>query len=243
MKEILSLNNPFIKSLKDIAKKGNADSFLVEGFHLVEMASLHGNLDTLLYATEEEPKLEAKEKIRVSEAIIEKLSHSVTPEPILGLCHKKEGDMYGFSRVLVLDRVQDPGNLGAIFRNALAFGFKNIILLPGTCSPFNSKAISSSQGALFGLNILSMNEEAVIPFLHSRGIKVYATSLKEAESFESHHFDKDEKIAFIFGNEGRGASSYLLENADCRLYIAMEGIDSLNVAVASGILLHAIYVL
>ena len=239
MKEILSTGNAYVKTLAKL--KPSPASFFVEGYHLVEMATEAGSLDTLFFV-DEEPSFPCKEKIKVSYEIIEKLSSSKTPEPILGLAHKEEKTPT-FHRFLVLDRLQDPSNVGAILRSALAFGFHDIIFLKGTCSPFNPKAIASSQGALFGLNFLFLEEEELLALVKKENLSLYATALRNAHKFEGYPFDKSKKIGFIFGNEGKGVSETLLEKASDRLYIAMEGIESLNVSVAAGILLHSIYVL
>ena len=238
---ISSPSNPRIKELSKI--KPSPSSFLVEGFHLVEMASEAGMLDSVYFADKLPDGLSCKEAIQVTPEIIKKLSFSKTPEPILGLCHYQKPCKTQLLRAVVLDRVQDPGNVGAILRSCLAFGFKDVFLLPGTCSPFNEKAVAASQGALFGLNLHFLMESELLDLCQKEGISLYATALRDSHPFESFPFNKEERLAFIFGNEGKGVSDSLLNQAKARLRLAMEGIESLNVSVAAGILLYSIYVL
>ena len=238
---ISSLANPRIKELGKL--KPSPSSFLVEGFHLVEMASEAGMLDKVYFVDRLPEGIACNKAYSVTPEIIKKLSFSKSPEPILGLCHYQKPCKTSLNRSVVLDRVQDPGNVGAILRCCLAFGFKDVFLLPGTCSPFNEKAVAASQGALFELNLHSITEEELLNLAQKESISLYATALRDSVPFETYRFEKQEKLAFVFGNEGKGVSESLLSKAKARLRLAMEGIESLNVSVAAGILLYSIYVL
>ena len=239
---ISSTANPRIKELGKL--KNSSSLFLVEGFHLVEMAYLSKSLLEVYFTRELPSYLEGVKATKVSQQVLDKLTVSKTPEGIVGVCKLNPKETPLGDRVLVIDRVQDPGNIGTMLRSALSFAFKDVIFLPGTCSPFNPKAISSSQGAIFKLNLRFLSsEEALLPLLEEENVSLYTTALKDAVPLESYAFKKQERIALAFGNEGMGVSPFLLEKSKARLKIAMEGIDSLNVGVATGILLHSVYVL
>ncbi len=239
---VSSTANPRVKELSKL--KNSPSSFLIEGYHLIEMAFKAGNLDEVYFEKEAPSYLDKSKLTRVSRPVIEKLSSTKCPEGIVGVCHIDEPKSPLGNRILVIDRVQDPGNVGTMLRSALAFGFLDVIFLPNTCSYLNDKAILASQGAIFALKLRNVeSEEALIKMMEEGGVSLYATALEGASPLESYPFTKKEKMAFILGNEGKGVSKNLLEKAKAKLFISMEGIDSLNVGVATGILLHSIYVL
>ena len=234
---IQSKSNSHIKDLAALKNKP-AKYFLIEGFHLVEMAYECGALSEVLAV--KDPNLNV-DTILTTIEVIEKLSTSKHPEPIIGLAKMQEEAKNVGNRALILDRVQDPGNLGTILRSALSFGFFDIYFLPGTCSPYNSKAIQASQGAIFKLRLHFLDQEKTLEELSSLGYEVYGTSLRDSLPLETYSFDKAAKIGLIMGNEGQGVRESLLSKTKANLRISMGGIDSLNVGVATGILLHHIY--
>ena len=240
---VSSPSNPRVKELAGIKPGPNA--FLVEGFHLVGMASESKMLDEVYFSGESLPEgLSYCKATKTTYEIIKKLSLSKTPEPILGVCHYQKPRKTDLKRSVVLDRVQDPGNVGAILRSCLAFGFRDVFFLPGTCSPFNPKALASSQGGIFGLNLHFLpGEEDLLSLAKEKGISLFSTALRDSLPLETFPFNKEERLAFIFGNEGKGVSESLLSCSKARLRIAMEGIESLNVSVAAGILLYSVYAL
>lgn len=239
---ITSTSNPRIKELAKT--KPSQELFIVEGYHLAEMAYEHGMLDELYIGEGVSVPFEGKKTFRASYEVIKKLSSSVTPEPVVGICHYNKPSISLYNRVVVLDRLQNPGNIGAILRCAVAFGFTDIFFLPGTCSPFNPKSIAASQGALFPLSIHFFgSEEEMLSKLKEEDVRIYGTSLRDSAPFEQYPFDPTEKMAFVLGNEGKGVSETLLAACDQRFRIKMEGIESLNVSVAAGILFHRVYAL
>ncbi|MCQ2742242.1 MAG: RNA methyltransferase [Bacilli bacterium] len=232
MKQITSRTN---QKIKDAAtyKKAHDGLFLIEGWHGVEMASKAG-LAKEIYTTKD-TSFKADEIYLVTEEIIEKLSISKNPEGVVALCRQKKEAPLSSKRVLMLEEVQDPGNVGTLLRTALSFGFHDVIL-SGGCDPYNGKAIASSQGAIFSLNILRRNSQSAIKELKANGYFVMATALKN--SLPAEGYSHDGKIALIFGNEGQGLKEETIADSDVSLRISMEGIDSLNVGVAGGILMH-----
>lgn len=215
---------------------GKDDFFLVEGFHMVEMA-LENASAVRIFSLKEYPHGDV-EFYLTNEAIIKRLSSSKTPEGIVALCKKKKEEK-PFSDVIVyLDELQDPGNVGTILRTCLALGYQDVLLSKGCASAYSSKTLSSSQGAIFKLNIKegNLSPEEDILSLKEKGYKILATDLKSSYPLKELNIEKP--YALILGNEGRGVNPKILSLADKKVRIEMDGIDSLNVGVAAGILLY-----
>ena len=232
---LLSRNNPTVKALAETRSHPTPDAFLVDGFHLVEMAEIHGYLNHV-YGLKEIPGSKAP-FTRISEPVLEKLSSTKSPEGVVGLCHLPKDDQPMGDRVLLLDRVQDPGNVGTLLRSALSFGYHDVILTPGCASPLKEKVIAASQGAIFALRLHFLDEAEVLA-LKDQGYSLLATALENAEPLST--FVCPPKHVLLLGNEGQGLSRNYLDNSSTRVTIEMEGIDSLNVAIAGSI---AMYVL
>lgn len=234
---ITSLSNPRIKEAVALRKNPSAQAFVVEGFHLVETAREKGLLDRVFAC--EDPIFPDVETWIVPKAAIEKMASSKTPEPILGIAHLPEDKKELGNKVLLLDRLQDPGNVGTLIRTALAFGFEDIVFAPGTCSPMNSKSIAASQGALFGVSLHFPAD--VLQFCkkaQKEGFLVVGSALKNAISLDDFPQEKGEKMILVVGNEGKGMSKSLQAVCDYLVRIPMGNIDSLNAAIAGGILLE-----
>ena len=237
MSEIISSRaNPKVKDTVLLSKNPTSERFLIEGFHMVEMAFSAGCLDEV-FATKD-PGFSGVKTTLVTNEIIKKISVSKNPEPVLGIAHLPQNKPLG-RRILVLDRVQDPGNVGTLIRTAIAFGFEDVMFLPGTCSPLNSKAIASTQGALFVANLV-ICESAEIGFeaLRLSGAPVIGTALQGAQDLDSLTISPERGIALVLGNEGRGISQWVRERCEYLVRIPMANIESLNVGVAGGILMH-----
>lgn len=234
MNEIItSVQNPKIKEAAKL-KDGKSPLFLVEGFHLTEMALRAGAVE-LLYAVK---PYEANRPVTlVSPEVLKKLSSVMTPEGIVAVCHKAALKPISSPRVLYLDGVADPGNVGTLLRTALSFGFTDVLLGQGSVSLYNSKTIGASQGALFNLNV---KENATLSDLEDLKEKqeyaLLSTDLNSATSLKE--LTPRAKEVLILGNEARGVSPAIQKLADLRLRLEMSGIDSLNVAVAGGILMY-----
>ncbi len=138
--------------------------------------------------------------------------------------------------LVVLDAVQDPGNVGTIARTALAFGGAGLVALPGTVDLANPKAVRAAAGALFRVPHLHADRDTLLDWLHRRGVAVWATTM-DGEPLTR---DVPEAVvALVLGNEGAGIDSALLAAAARRVSIPIRpDAESLNVAVAAGILLH-----
>lgn len=232
---IVSRANPKIKEAVSY-KDGKGAYFLVDGFHLAEMAI--EAKEAIALFVRKPYKADIKQYL-VSEEVMDKLSSVVTSEGIVAICKKKEPHEIVSHRVMILDGIQDPGNVGTIMRGALAFGFRDLIMSEDTASIYGSKAISSSQGAIFKTNaIKSTSLVHSIEELKSKGYIVLGTSLQNAIPLEEAKIDTNRKIAIVVGNEGRGVREATLKATDMNLRIEMSEIDSLNVAMAASILMY-----
>lgn len=208
---------------------------------MVEMALQNGYVLSL-FSTSPSCLSSSIPSYLVSEEVLSKLASAKTPEGVVALCKKKETPLSKTGPLLYLDRVQDPGNVGTLLRSALSFGFEEVFCSRGTASPYGPKALMASQGAIFKLRVsLSLEASSFLDVqkLKKEGYFLLSTDLEGADSLSS----LDPKtipspFALILGNEGHGVSKEINEIANKRLRIEMEGIDSLNVGVAGGILMY-----
>lgn len=227
---ITSLDNPKIKYLASLSKakeRKQEQKFIVEGKHLVDEAKKQ-NVLIEAYSIEEKEGY-----IQVSPSVMKKITNTNTLVSEIGLCKmldKKELS----NKLLLLDGVQDPGNMGALMRSAKAFGFDTIVLGNGCVDIYNDKVIRSSQGAIFKLNFIN----AYLPdFIKSlKEYSVYGTNVVHGISLEN--VKKSQKMAIVLGNEGNGISKEVFDVIEKNIYIPMDDTESLNVSVAAGIIMY-----
>ncbi|MDD3453465.1 MAG: RNA methyltransferase [Bacilli bacterium] len=234
-----SIENKKIKEIKKLNIKKYRDQsglFLIEGQHLIEEAKKASLLQTLILEKEEKNNNDI-ETMYVTKEIIKYISELDNPSNILGICKKiKENEILG-DKILILDEIQDPGNLGTIIRSAVAFNIDTIILGENTVDLYNSKTIRSSQGMLFHINIIRRNIKNIINQLKQENYIILGTKVTNGKNIKT--IEKTKKFAIIMGNEGNGVSNDILNNCDDYLYIKMnKTCESLNVAVATSIILY-----
>lgn len=235
---ITSINNEHIKDLmklKDRKYRNRENKFLIEGKHLVLEAYRAGLLEELIIEKDELFPLDVPTTY-VTNDIITRLSDTVSPSFIMGVVKKKKEDKIG-NKIIILDDIQDPGNLGTIIRSALAFNFDTVVLSSNTVDLYNPKVIRSTQGMLFHINIIVSDLSSLISKLKDDGYKIIGTKVtngvdvKDSKTYS--HF------ALIIGNEARGMSEELENLCDENLYIKMSDMcESLNAAVAASILMY-----
>lgn len=232
-----STDNKTIKNLKKLTIKKYRDQenlFLVEGEHLVLEAHKCGLLKTLILPENRDFILNV-ETMYVSNSVLNYLSELETPT-MIGVCEKIEETTLG-DKILVLDDIQDPGNLGTIIRSSVAFDIDTIVLSQNTVDLYNSKVIRASQGMIFGVNIIKRELLPFIQKLKENNYQIYATKVNGGKSLKD--VEKLKKFAIIMGNEGAGVKEELLNLADHYLYIDMNNkCESLNVGVATSIILY-----
>ncbi|MBE6122293.1 MAG: RNA methyltransferase [Erysipelotrichaceae bacterium] len=237
METINSLQNGRIKKWTLLhTKKGRDEQhrFLVEGEHLLEEALKAGTVEYIV-TDEDRPETDVP-VIRVTEGIMKKLSENVSAVHVIGVCRMQEMSVLKEERLLLLDGVQDPGNAGTLIRTAVSFGFDAVYMSKDSCDLYNEKTIRSTQGAFFHIPVIRTDLKDLIRQLQKSGVTVIATALDASENMEN--IPPSEKIAFVLGNEGQGVSKMIQEASDLRLRIEMNGFESLNVAVAGGIVMY-----
>lgn len=239
MKEITSINNEYIKylfSLKDKKNRNKEEKYLIEGFHLVEEAYKAGVLVQIILTKEIENYQEI-DKILVNDKIIEKLASTKNPQKIIGICSFKKNDYQLGKKILLLDNINDPGNMGTLIRTSLGFDIDTIIISEDCVDIYNEKTIRSSQGSIFHVNIFKANLAEEIDKIKEKGIKVIGTSLQSSIPLKT--VSKIDKYAIILGNEANGVKKELQELTDLNIKIEInERLESLNVAIAGAIVMY-----
>lgn len=234
---ITSQTNEKIKNLKKLRQNKfmfEQKKFIVEGRHLVNEALKCGILEEAFSTKEEELEINTT---LVSENVLKSISILPSTPDIIGVCNFiKDKEKIG-DKVLILDKVQDPGNLGTIIRSAKAFNFDTIVLGIGSINKYNDKVIRATQGMMFDFNCISKDLNLFIPYLKNNGYKVYGTNVVNGINIKDITYSN--KIAIVLGNEGNGISSDISSLIDENIYINMnESCESLNVAVAASIIMY-----
>lgn len=241
MEVIMSLDNKHIKNLSKLLLKKYRDSegmFLVEGEHLVEEAKRSGCLLEVV-RTEDYDENYGVRNTLVTYEVIKKLSNSITPQKVIGVCKKQEEKKIG-NKILILDTIQDPGNLGTIIRSSVAFNIDTIVLSKDTVDLYNDKVLRSSEGMLFHQNIIKRDLGEFLEELHAQGYVVMGTRVTGGENIKT--VETPEKVAIVMGNEGAGVRKEILDKCDKYLYIPMNtDCESLNVGVATSIILYELF--
>lgn len=249
VKIISSVHNEKIKyflSLLDKKTRNKERLFLIEGYHLVEEASKTPFLKGVI-ATEKNVlnKFKNIEKYLVTDAIIDKLSTTKNPQNVLGIVTMLDHPISLLHpifkrdtlRIVILDRINDPGNLGTIVRTTAALGYDVLILSEDTVDLYNEKVIRSTQGVLFKLPIVQGKLREIIPLCKNHKIKCFGTSIKNAKELKD--IKPPQKYAICFGNEANGMSEDILSLMDENIKIAMKNdVESLNVSVAASIIMY-----
>ena len=220
---ITSLDNEKVKGLVKLQKRKYRDltnTFIVEGMHLV-LEAYKVNIATELIVLEEEVIPIKLPYTYVSFEVMKKISTMDTPPTIMAVCKKNTNNEIIGSRILLLDEVQDPGNLGTIIRSAVAFNIDTIILSENTVDLYNPKVLRATQGMFAHINIISMNADAAINYLKSKNIVVYGTNVEYG--IDVRKLDASSKNAFclIMGNEGNVVRQSIQKMCDKNLYINM----------------------
>lgn len=234
---IESTNNEKVKfwaKLKDKKYQMEAGMFLVEGEHLIEEALNSGHLCEVIVLDGYDYDFE--KKFVVNEQVMKKITSLTTIPRAIGVADMImprgiAGD------VLLLDGIQDPGNMGTILRSAVAFGIDTIVCGTGTVNLYNPKVVRATEGLLFHINIVCADLKELILELKSEGYKIFSSKVDGGEILKNISFG--DKNAFLIGNEGSGVRDELSELCDEYMYIPMLPVcESLNVGVATSIILY-----
>lgn len=250
MEIISSVQNQKVKQwvkLHNRKEREKMGRFLVEGEHLVEEAMRSGEVETLLLEEGRDlplwfsPYTNHVDQVILSAHVMSKIAETDTPQGIAAIVKMPEGDFQpsGDFLLLLLDRVQDPGNLGTLIRSADAAGFHGVAVGKGSSDLFNGKAIRASMGSLFHLPVFPVD---TVLFLHRLrqshpDVKIIGTSLLESLPYNQISYEGPTVI--VIGNEGSGVSQEVLALADQNVIIPIYGkAESLNAAIAGSILMY-----
>ena len=249
MREISSKDNKIFRLCQQLSHKKYRDKlglYLIEGENLLEEAVKNGAaIKTVLMCRDYRGSLFGTEDkaFCLSDKLFEQLSQTETTQGIMAIVEKPElsPDLFlnrGGGNFIVLDRLQDPGNIGTILRTADAAGYELAIVMKGTADVFSPKAVRAATGSLFRMPVVFMDSaHELAEFTRAAGKKLVATCFDT----DRYYYDEDLKknIALIIGNEGNGISGELIEGSDVKIKIPMYGnIESLNASVAAGILMY-----
>ncbi|MDO4670514.1 MAG: RNA methyltransferase [Aerococcus sp.] len=244
---ISSRQNKQIKAIKKLqTRRGREKSgyYMIEGHHLIEEALTSGAFLDQIYATEEQStRYPASLTTVISHEVANSLGETAHSQSVFAVIKMPEGvlayEQLGQS-LLLLDGVQDPGNLGTLVRSADAFGYHDVLLGNGTVDLYNDKVLRSMQGSHFHLNTYHVDLETAIPQLQALGYQVACTLLDPtAQDLRAYDLRVKGKWAIVLGNEGNGVSSRIAAMCDVKLYIPMPGsAESLNVAIAGAIAMY-----
>lgn len=265
-RKITSPSNPVIRdALKLKGRKGvrggmeflhaagGLQKYLIIEGHRILQAAINSNADikrlffTGNYKTKNEEFLrevsrKGIELIETTEQILSKISDTETPQGIAAIVSYKtqtlrELQLKNVPLIVVCDGIQDPGNLGTIIRTSDAAGADAVVILPGTCDAFATKAIRSTAGSIFNLHIICSESDILLKWLREKAIALFVTDINAPKTI--YDVDLRRPLAFVFGNEAGGVSENLKKKGDMLLNIPIPGgAESLNVATSAAICLY-----
>ncbi|HLF52083.1 RNA methyltransferase [Flavobacterium sp.] len=252
MKQITSLQNPFIKSLVLLQEKAKArkqtGTFLIEGQREITLAIKGGyEVEMILFYPEICSETEAKklsrhaELIEINKEVFEKLAYRDTTEGVIGIAKSKSlllSDLKLSENPLILiaEAPEKPGNIGALLRTADAANLDAVIIANPKGDLFNPNVVRSSVGCLFTNQIATGTTQEIITFLKDNKINFYCATLQNSTSY--HTQDYTLPTALVVGTEATGLTQEWRDAATQNIIIPMQGeIDSMNVSVAAAILI------
>lgn len=232
--EITSLKNEKVKywcSLNNKKARDTEKKFLIEGKHLIEEAKKQNLIVETISVVDKNADY------FVTKEIMKKISNQQS------ICYDaavvkfiNETSIGG--NVIILDCIQDPGNLGTIIRSCIAFGINNIIISDDSVDIYNPKVIRATEGMIFKINFLRRNLNEFIPILKNLGYKIIGTDVNMGKDIKEIN---KENIAIVLGNEGNGLSENVKKLCDDFVYIKIsDDCESLNVGVAASILMYEV---
>ncbi|KXT78194.1 TrmH family RNA methyltransferase [Streptococcus sp. DD13] len=242
MEVICSKANATVKQVKKLLqRKYRTSSYLIEGWHLLEEAEKSGAQILQIFVLEDQvDRLNDLQKVKVvSKEILNYLTDSKSPQGVLAEVALPNDSLpveYK-GRYLILEDVQDPGNVGTMIRTADAAGFDGVFMSNRSADLYSLKVVRSMQGSQFHLPVYRVDLEVLLKQMKEQHLPLFATTLSD-QSVDYRQLSVGNQFALIMGNEGQGISETVATLADQLVHIPMPGqAESLNVAVATGILL------
>ncbi len=232
--KITSIHNDNVKywvSLKNKKIRDKERKFIVEGDHLIEEARKNNLIEYIISCVDENADF------YVTKEIMEKISDQKSISYNAAVVKFIPEDSVN-GNVIILDNLQDPGNLGTIIRSSVAFNIDTIIISDTSVDLYNPKVVRSTEGMIFNLNIIRRNLEEIIPVLKNLGYKIVGTDVNEG--IDVRNISK-ENVAIIIGNEGNGMSENVKEMCDEFINIKInKSCESLNAGVAASIIMYEV---
>ncbi|MFZ3576352.1 TrmH family RNA methyltransferase [Virgibacillus sp. DJP39] len=242
---ITSVQNSQVKTWAKLKMKKfrvKTDLFLIEGEHLVaEVHDSDWRIEELIIqdGTPIPTFADQYTTTIVTANVFQHIADTKTPQGIAAIVSMREVEWVDVKNALLIDSIQDPGNLGTMIRTADAVGFDAVVIGDNSVDMYNEKVIRSTQGSLFHIAVFQENLDTKIPALQKEGFVVWATSLENAKPYKD--VQVTSKTALLVGNEGNGVAQSLIDLSDCSVKIPINGkAESLNVSVAAGILMYHI---
>ena len=236
---ITSLNNDTVKELVKLKEKKYrdlTDTFFVEGKDICDIAYQKGLLRQIYILDGYDNIYDGIPVTYVSDNVMKKISDMASTSEYFGVCAKKVEEELG-NRILILDDIQDPGNLGTIIRSAVAFNFDTIVLSTGTVDLYNPKVVRSTKGMLFNINIIVRNLSSYLNNLEN--YTIYGTDVTNGINIKDENIPS--KVAIVIGNEGRGISEEVRNHCNKFIYINMNSeCESLNAGVSASIIMYEV---
>jgi len=231
----MNLTNQDIKNLKDKKYRKENSLFMVEGDKFCKDL-LQTDIE-IVYTITSNKNLKGFPNIEVvSEKMLSSLATTKTNQDIVCICKVKSYGIESVGNSLILDNLQDPGNVGTLIRSALAFGFKDVYLIEGV-DPFNEKVIRSTAGNILKIRLHNVTREE-IQTNKAKIAKNFIVADMKGESINQICLPKS-RIAVIIGNEGQGVSQFMKNMADTIISIPMSSeVESLNAGVAGSIIMQ-----
>ncbi|NMA04901.1 MAG: RNA methyltransferase [Acholeplasmataceae bacterium] len=230
---ITSKDNAKIKYINKLKQKKFRDKeqrFLIFGEHLI-MEALNTNQELEIYTTNPD-----KDGILISEPLMKQISFLNNHKDVFAVVSKPNKNKPYSKKILILDDVQDPTNVGALIRSAVGFGFETIIVSNKSADFYNEKVISSSQGAIFHANLVRTDLVKEIEKLKKSNYQIIGSFPLGGKDLKT--FKAKEKFVLILGNEGSGIKKEVEDMLDEKVKIETTKIESLNVAVAGAIFMY-----
>ena len=245
--DITSLDNKLVKHVCSLHQKKYRDmykEFIIEGENsIVEALKSNFEISNILYCPDlfdiSSLNFENQNVTSVTKEVMNKISDTITPQGIIAVCKIPENKFSNkFTKVLFLDRIQDPGNAGTMIRTADAMGFDVIILSEGSVDPYSLKVVRSTVGSIFHVPIIyNVHSIDTLTKLKDRNFTIYASALTNSKSIED--TPPFSPFVLIIGNEGQGVSEEIKSISDYLIRIDMPGnAESLNASIAAGILMY-----
>uniref|UniRef100_UPI0039EBAD3E TrmH family RNA methyltransferase n=1 Tax=Clostridium perfringens TaxID=1502 RepID=UPI0039EBAD3E len=249
MLEIESKNNNLFKEIKKLKEKKHrikSNKYLIEGLRFVEEAiKSKVSIDSIIFTEsfkEKNPNLFLKineniKLIQMNEALLKQLCSTENPQGVVGVINMQNKELKSGELVVLVDKVQDPGNMGTIIRTAHAAGAAGIVMTKGTVDIYNDKTLRSTMGSIFYIPIVEDDSLDFVKSLKKEGYKLVVSSLQGKNNFFEENLQG--KVMIAVGNEGNGVSDEVYDIADIKVKIPMPGeAESLNVAVATSIMIY-----